>query len=71
MQVGGGPEVVRYLTGNTPVCAGCWKEVWFQYVFVFRNDVKMELPEAVRGRGDCWYGINCRTMLHRLEHAKR
>jgi hypothetical protein len=30
-----------------------------------------DLPPAVQSRADCYYGVNCGTMTHKLDHAKK
>lgn len=55
---------------DSPVCDICWKDLWFQMVFAYRQAIDAEMPEPVRRRKACYWGINCRTMDHNQEHAK-
>lgn len=57
--------------GNSAVCDVCWKLLWFQMVLRHRMNINSELPPAISGRADCYYGINCTTMVHKLDHAKK
>lgn len=29
------------------------------------------MPETIRNRSLCYWGVNCKTMMHNTEHAKR
>ena len=53
------------------VCDLCWKDLWFQMVFFYRIKINADLPAAIRDRPVCYWGINCRTMEHNTDHAKR
>jgi E3 ubiquitin-protein ligase CHFR len=68
-----GPAVSHEVTvrGDSAVCDVCWKQLWFQMVLRHRMNINSELPPAVSGRADCYYGINCTTMSHKLDHAKK
>jgi len=59
------------LNSGSPVCLDCFDDVWFQMVFRYRIDIKPELPKAIRERGICWYGINCKSMSHNEDHSKK
>jgi hypothetical protein len=38
-------------------------------MFVKENAYLM--PESIKGRVSCHYGVNCRTMGHNIDHAKK
>lgn len=59
------------LDGDTAVCDLCWNDLWFQMVLAYRIDVVGELPTLVRDRPVCYWGINCRTMDHNTDHARK
>jgi E3 ubiquitin-protein ligase CHFR len=59
------------LDDNTAVCDLCWNDLWFQMVLAFRIEVAGQMPPNVRDRPVCYWGINCRTMEHNLDHAKK
>jgi len=56
---------------KSPVCTKCFDEVWFQICFRYREFIKPHLPSAARERKTCWYGMNCKTMLHNDDHSKK
>jgi hypothetical protein len=56
---------------STPVCTLCFREVWFHFVFRYMTDKMPEMSADVRQKLRCWYGINCRTMLHNSAHCSR
>lgn len=53
------------------VCDLCWKDLWFQMVFYYRNEINAEIASSIRDRPTCYWGINCKSMDHNHEHAKR
>ena len=53
------------------VCDLCFKDLWFQMVFFYYMKIRADLPSSVRDRPVCYWGINCRTMDHNQDHAKR
>lgn len=59
------------LEADSAVCDNCWKDLWFQMVFHYREKIHDSLPANVRDRPTCYWGINCRTMDHNRDHAKR
>lgn len=59
------------LDKNTAVCDNCWADLWFQMVLTYRMDIVSDMPGHIRDRPVCYWGINCRTMDHNQEHAKR
>ena len=57
---------------DTVTCGACAAAVWQQLAERHRMDLQAEaLPQDIRDLRDCWYGCNCRTMLHNLHHAER
>ncbi|CAD8085955.1 unnamed protein product [Paramecium sonneborni] len=58
------------ITHETPVCSYCFGQIWQQIVFRYRIAIKNELPDDLKNRSQCWYGINCKTMIHNQGHAK-
>ena len=70
---------------DTAICTACFFLVWFQMVYLYRKDHHKEMPDEVKKRGSCWfffgllkfgliffrYGINCSTMKHNADHAKK
>jgi len=59
------------MNSGSPVCLKCFPQVWFQMVFRYRIDIKPELPPEWKNRAPCWYGINCKTMIHNDDHARK
>jgi E3 ubiquitin-protein ligase CHFR len=59
------------LSPDSAVCDLCWRELWFQMVFAYRNAITADLPSNVRDRPPCYWGINCRTMDHNQDHARK
>ena len=59
------------LDDNTVVCDLCWNDLWFQMVLAYRIEVAPIMPSNVRDRPICYWGINCRTMDHNADHAKK
>jgi hypothetical protein len=59
------------LNKHSVVCTKCVKDLWFQMVFQYRLEINSELPYYVKDRHVCYWGINCRTMDHNQDHAKR
>lgn len=56
---------------RSPVCDICWTSLWFQMVLTFRWSIQTELPSSVQSRPDCYYGMNCSTMTHKADHARK
>jgi|LakMenEpi03Aug12_release.lakeMendotaPanAssembly.Ray.scaffolds.fasta_scaffold347433_3 hypothetical protein len=40
-------------------------------IFMYVKENGYLMPESIKKRPPCYWGINCRTMEHNLEHAKR
>lgn len=40
-------------------------------VFYYRNEINAEIASNIRDRPTCYWGINCKSMDHNHEHAKR
>lgn len=59
------------LARESAVCDICWVSLWFQMVLVFRGTIAPELPSSVSSRPDCYYGVNCSTMNHKPDHARK
>ena len=64
------PKEVK-LEKDSAICDLCWNDLWFQMVFSYRTEITPQLPSAVRDRPVCYWGINCRTMDHNKDHAKK
>jgi E3 ubiquitin-protein ligase CHFR len=65
------PSVQREVTlhKDDAVCDLCWRDLWFQMVFFYRNLIAGNLPDSVKKRPICYWGINCNTMNHNEDHA--
>ncbi len=59
------------LNKHSPICDNCWRELWFQMIFMFVRENSYLMPDTIKNRPVCYWGINCRTMQHNIEHAKR
>lgn len=59
------------LDQDSPVCTNCFGLIWFQMVFTYAKEKRADMPKEVTSRKDCWYGINCNTMRHNDDHAKK
>ncbi len=59
------------LDKNTVVCDLCWNELWFQMVLSYKIEQAAQFPSNVRDRPVCYWGINCRTMDHNTDHARK
>jgi hypothetical protein len=68
-----GPKEERkvLLHRKSPVCDNCWRELWFQMIFTYFKDNFFMLPESLKNRPFCYWGVNCHTMMHNVEHAKK
>lgn len=40
-------------------------------VLRYRGAIKDQLPSDIKNRPKCWYGVNCKTMIHNEDHAKK
>jgi hypothetical protein len=40
-------------------------------VFSYRNAIAAEMPESVKNKPMCYWGINCTTMDHNDTHANK
>ena len=68
------PPIVErtvHLNKHSAVCDNCWRELWFQMLFTYMRENAYLLPDSLKKRPVCYWGVNCRTMEHNLEHAKR
>ena len=67
------PKVSREVSVHkkSPICDNCWRDLWFQMIFLYIKDNHTELPEPIRNRPLCYWGVNCHTMSHNVEHAKK
>ena len=59
------------LSEDSAICDLCWRDVWFQMVFRYRAAISPELPSAIRDRPICYWGVNCRTIDHNADHARK
>lgn len=59
------------ITRESAVCDICWVSLWFQMILTYRGTISPELPTSVQSRSDCYYGVNCGTMLHKPDHARK
>ncbi|KAI0651572.1 hypothetical protein C8Q79DRAFT_44241 [Trametes meyenii] len=50
-------------------CVACLKELFRQRLMLWWREAKQKAGAPVHA--DCWYGYNCRTMIHREQHAAK
>eukprot|EP00742_Colponemidia_sp_Colp-10_P007413 GILJ01007980.1.p1 GENE.GILJ01007980.1~~GILJ01007980.1.p1 ORF type:complete len:538 (+),score=49.30 GILJ01007980.1:40-1614(+) len=54
------------------LCTRCAAVVFLDLCYRYRQSLNDdELPAEAQNRSNCWYGKNCRTQTHNLNHAKR
>eukprot|EP00743_Colponemidia_sp_Colp-15_P010149 GILK01011148.1.p1 GENE.GILK01011148.1~~GILK01011148.1.p1 ORF type:complete len:557 (+),score=53.29 GILK01011148.1:60-1673(+) len=54
------------------LCSQCAAGVFLDLCYRYRQSLDDdELPAEARNRSNCWYGKNCRTQTHNINHAKR
>lgn len=59
------------ITPKVAVCKGCAADIYASLIFHYRRAIPDdELPETVTKRQHCWYGIQCRTQHHKVQHAQ-
>lgn len=59
------------LAADSPVCARCSENAFAALLFHYRRAIpSQELPESVTKRSNCWYGAQCRTQFHKVQHAQ-
>ncbi|CAD8171487.1 unnamed protein product [Paramecium pentaurelia] len=56
---------------DTSVCSQCFGLIWQQIIFRYRISIKDQMVDKIKNRGQCWFGINCKTMTHNLAHAEK
>ena len=61
------PEKTVTLNRDSCVCSNCFGKIWFFMLLEYHSQVKSSFAQ----RSDCWWGVNCTTMNHRYEHARR
>ena len=59
------------ISKDSAICTRCFDNVWFQICFRYREAINKNLPPGIRDRAECWYGINCKTALHKEDHSKK
>lgn len=60
------------ITSATHLCNACSQIVAAHILHWFRLSIpKSELPPYVARREDCWWGHDCRTQHHNLDHARK
>lgn len=52
-------------------CDSCFKQLWNELLYNYRISINDSLPREVGERPNCWYGDECRTQVHNIEHARR
>ena len=58
--------------GDSVACKNCALKIFIDLAYQYRAAIPMaEFPDAVRKRGDCWWGHGCRTQGHNTDHAQR
>jgi hypothetical protein len=59
-------------TGSTKVCLDCLSASWAALLYSYRAAIPADkLPPDVARRSNCWYGSDCRTQFHNMDHATR
>ncbi|CAD8079111.1 unnamed protein product [Paramecium sonneborni] len=56
---------------DTPICQQCFTLIWQQIVFRYRISIRDQMIDKIKNRGQCWFGINCKTMVHNPGHAEK
>lgn len=60
------------ITSATHLCNACSQTMVAHILHWFRLSIpKSELPPDVARREDCWWGHDCRTQHHNLDHARK
>ncbi|CAG9332747.1 unnamed protein product [Blepharisma stoltei] len=60
------------LNRNSLVCKKCSKLVWCELIYRFREKIpKDRLPVSILQKKNCWYGRECTTQTHNIEHAQK
>eukprot|EP00047_Mylnosiga_fluctuans_P005824 m.242957 g.242957 ORF g.242957 m.242957 type:complete len:493 (+) comp14130_c0_seq1:37-1515(+) len=60
------------VTPDLPLCRTCRQTAVGELAYQYREKIKPEdLPDAVKRRGNCWYGKGCRTQHHNDPHATK
>lgn len=63
---------IEPITSATHLCNACSQTVAAHFLHWFRLSIpKSELPLDVARREDCWWGHDCRTQHHNLDHARK
>lgn len=53
------------------ICNPCFDALWGKLLYQYRISINAQMPPTVRNRPNCWYGNQCRTQLHKLNHAEK
>eukprot|EP00828_Plagiopyla_frontata_P018116 TRINITY_DN23315_c0_g1_i1.p1 TRINITY_DN23315_c0_g1~~TRINITY_DN23315_c0_g1_i1.p1 ORF type:complete len:127 (-),score=14.67 TRINITY_DN23315_c0_g1_i1:21-401(-) len=64
-------QLLMNMKGDSPICINCFPLVWSQIIFRYRIKIKDQLPDEIKKRSSCWYGINCSTATHNEDHQKK
>eukprot|EP01063_Lacrimia_lanifica_P017949 TRINITY_DN2492_c0_g1_i1.p1 TRINITY_DN2492_c0_g1~~TRINITY_DN2492_c0_g1_i1.p1 ORF type:complete len:356 (+),score=96.39 TRINITY_DN2492_c0_g1_i1:43-1110(+) len=68
-------QAVAPLSWTSPAKAYCqfhWEIVFGGLLYHYRRAIPPhDLPAKVTSRGDCWYGVDCRTQHHKAPHAAK
>ncbi|EAN80169.1 FHA domain containing protein, putative [Trypanosoma equiperdum] len=60
------------VTADSALCEGCMDILFAALLFHYRRCIpRAELPYSVTDRPNCWYGLNCRTQFHNMQHANK
>jgi len=61
-----------HFTEDAALCRDCTVRVSVPALYEYMRAVPADqLPERIRRRRECWYGMNCRTAKHNPMHAAR
>ncbi len=56
---------------DSELCLPCFNRLWNELLYIYRVSIQGFLPKEVRERPNCWYGNECRTQIHKQDHAKK
>jgi len=59
------------LSRKSLVCRECVDALWDDLAYRYRESITKALPANIRSKPDCWYGRNCRTQIHNLQHSQK
>lgn len=59
------------LSADDIICYRCGLLYFKELAYLYRKDVRSQLPPEVTIREDCHWGKNCRTQTHSMHHASK